>query len=294
MDRTSTKIINGVLYARSATPYAYDFRLHELGNHVEASALPRHAWHEVGPVSPSALSDAAMADGNVYVDGAWVPYKPSASELLDRAARNRDRSTRRARSCVRRLVKCKALDTMLTLTYQDNMLDREVIRRDVDVLIKRLRRVLPSFEYVCVFEKQKRGAWHAHIACHRVQSHYLHKGVLVKSYDLLRSMWRSVIGGGGNVDLQRSKAARRSAGRLAGYLSKYIGKSIGDGQVGDSYSASGRALPSPAVFRWVPCGSVTPPIALQSLLLEMFPKHSEFYGAEIDGGAYFCTLAPPD
>lgn len=293
MDRAHHRIIDGTLYARAPTPYAYDLRVTQLGQHVEASALPRYAWHEVGNVSPSALSDAAMAEGNIYVDGAWQPYTPTPAELLDRAARNRERSARRARSSVRKLVKAKALDSMLTLTYRENVTDRERLRRDVDVLIKRLRRVLPTFEYVCVFERQKRGAWHAHIACHRVQSHYLHRGVLVKSYDLLRSIWRAVVGdAGGNVDFQRSKAAKRSSGRLAGYLAKYIGKSIGEGEAGDSYSASGRALPPPHLVRHLAAHGPAAE-ALFKLVMSMFPGRSEFYGAHLDGGAYFIALGPP-
>ena len=58
MDRAHHRIIDGTLYARAPTPYAYDLRVTQLGQHVEASALPRYAWHEVGNVSPSALSDA--------------------------------------------------------------------------------------------------------------------------------------------------------------------------------------------------------------------------------------------
>ena len=294
MDRTHHRIISGTLYARSPIPYAYDLRVHHLGGHVEASATPRHAWHEVGSVSPSALSDAAMAEGNVYVDGAWQPYTPTPQELLDRAAQHRERSTRRARSQVRRLVKFKGLDSMLTLTYRENITDRERIRRDVDVLIKRIRRVMPSFEYICVFERQKRGAWHAHIACHRVQSHYLHRGVLVKSYDLLRSLWRAVVGdAGGNVDFARSKSAKRSTGRLAGYLSKYIGKSIGEQEQGNSYSASGRALPRPDVIRWPVQSPLEAAHALFEHVMTMFPHGSEFHGAHLDGGVYFVSLSPP-
>lgn len=294
MDRSTNRIIAGTLYARSPTPYAFDLRIHRLGDHVEASAVPRHAWYEVEAVSPSALTDAAMAEGSIYVDGAWQPYVPTANELLDRAAQHRSRSTRRATTHVRRLVKFKALDSMLTLTYRENVTDRERIRRDVDVLIKRIRRVMPSFDYICVFERQKRGAWHAHIACHRVQSHYLHRGVLVKSYDLLRSLWRSVVGvAGGNVDFQRSKSARRSTGRLAGYLSKYIGKSIGDGEQGNSYSASGRALPRPEVIRYPVQSPAEAAQALWRLVMPCFPAGSEFYGAHLDGGGYFCSFSPP-
>ena len=86
------------------------------------------------------------------------------------------------------------------------MTDRARMARDFDVFMKRIRRIFPGFEYVCVFEEQKRGAWHAHLAVQRVQSHYLHKGVLVKSYDLLRAVWRAVVGQGERRYLAGSSA----------------------------------------------------------------------------------------
>ena len=138
---------------------------------------------------------------------------------------------------------------MLTLTYQENMTDRARMARDFDVFMKRIRRIFPAFEYVCVFEEQQRGAWHAHIAVKRVLSHYLHKGALVKSYDLLRAVWRAVVGKG-NVDVSRARRhSQRNISKLASYLTKYLTKTFEDGGAGDSYRASGKALPKPVVVR---------------------------------------------
>ena len=150
MDTIITRIIDGALYRRSNTPYAHDLRVHELGHgHIEATALPQYAWSEVGAVEPDALAD--------YLDCVNNPPPPTPLELLDRAAANRQRSTRRARTCVRRLAKFKGLSVLLTLTYRENMEDRSRMARDFDVFIKRLRRAIPDFEYICVFERQKRG-----------------------------------------------------------------------------------------------------------------------------------------
>lgn len=295
MSEALFRTIDGVLYRRHSTPYAFDLRVHELGPHVEATAMPRYGWEEVAAVSPSALSDAAMAQGNIWVDGCWQPLQLTEQELLDKAAANRERSARRARTAVRRLVKAKCLDTMLTLTYRENVTDRAVIARHLDIVIKRIRRVIPGFQYVAVFERQKRGAWHAHLAVERIQSHYLHKGTLVRSYDLLRAIWRAVVGElGGNVDVSRSKAARRSSARIAAYLSKYIGKGLDSVEGGDSYSASGRALPRPVVIRHT--GSAYPEAcaSLRTLLATFFPPGAyEFHEAYLDGGGYFVSLSPP-
>lgn len=292
MSTPQFRIIDGVLYRRLCTPYSYDLRVHDLGHgHVEALAQPRYAWEELGACSPSALEDAELAREHVWSDGEWLPKKESPEELLDKAARNRERSARRARTQVRRLVKAKNLDTMLTLTYQENMTDRERMARDFDVFMKRVRRLLPEFEYVCVFEPQKRGAWHAHIAVQRIQSHYLYRGTLVKSYDLLRAMWRGVVGAG-NVDVSRAMRKRqRNIGKLAGYLSKYIAKGFDAGQQGDSYRASGTSLPKPIVFRSLATDVLGAASELADLVMTFWPR-GEFYSALLDGGGYYVSISP--
>lgn len=258
--------------------------------------MPRYAWHEVCQLSPGAQAD--------YLDCVKHPEPLSRRELLDRACDNRERSTRRARTKVRRLAKWKGLTTLLTLTYRENMLDRARMSRDLDVFIKRVKRAVNPkndaehvFEYICVFERQKRGAWHAHLAVRRVLSHYLHKGQLVRSYDLLRSMWRGVVGAdNGNVDVSRNKKISRSAAKLAAYLSKYIGKTLGEGldRYANSYSASGRDLPDAIVER-----ALTSDLggAIGALFDLIGP---DCHGRELhhamlkDVGGYWVCLSPPD
>lgn len=284
-----TRVIDGALYARSALPYAFDIRVHQLGHgHVEATALPRYDWREVAALTPLAAADyaAALTDAPAL----------TPQELLDRAAANRERSTRRARTQVRRLAKAKGLTVLLTLTYRENMGDRERMARDFDAFVKRVRRVIPDFEYVCVFERQKRGAWHAHIAVPRILSHYAHKGALVRSYDLLRSMWRGVVGqDNGNVDVSRNKRVNRSAAKLASYLSKYIGKTFDQAEKHvNSYSASGRALPSPVVQRVPTADQFKALAALADLLAQELGAPCEFHQAFIEGGGVYVCISPPD
>lgn len=289
------KIIGDTLYTRQAKPYAHDIRVHDLGHgHLEAVVMPRYGWSEVGTVTPQALADAALAQGSIWVDGAWQPHTPTAAELLDRAARNVERSARRAKTKVRRLCKAKGLTTMVTLTYRENMTDRDRMARDFDVFVKRLRRVVPDLQYVCVFERQKRGAWHAHIAVPRVLSHYLHRGVLVRSYDLLRSMWRGVVGvDGGNIDVSRNKRLRRSAARLASYLAKYITKGFEHAaNAGDSYRASGRALPQAMVIRSHQADLLGAVQDLLELIGTEVASAREFHQALLDCGGHFVVLSP--
>lgn len=290
MDATPvTKVIAGTLYARSPTPTSHEIRVHTLGNgHTEASVQPRFTWHEVDN-----LSDLAQAD---YEHCLANPVPPTRAELLDKAAANRERSTRRARTNVRRLAKFKGLTVLLTLTYRENMLDRERMARDLDVFLKRVRRVIPGFEYIAVFERQKRGAWHAHIAVRRILAHYLQKGVMVRSYDLLRSMWRGVVGpDNGNVDVSRNKKVNRSSAKLAAYLSKYIGKTFDQAEKHvNAYSASGRALPPAISERVLTASQVEAVRALWDLVYADVCSAGEFHQAFIDGGGYFLCLAPPE
>lgn len=285
-----TRVIDGCLYARTDTPYAFNVRVHDLGHgQVEATALPVYAWHEVDALSETALSDyaACLTD----------PPPPTPQELLDRAAANRERATKRARTKVRRLAKSKGLATLLTLTYRENMCDRERMKRDFDVFMKRLRRAVPNVEYICVFERQKRGAWHAHIAVRRVLPFYVQKGVMVKSYDLLRSMWRGVVGAdNGNVDVSRNRRVQRSAAKLAVYLSKYIGKDLGAdlAKWENSYSASGRALPEAISERLLGATSMDAVNALANMLSAELSAGCEFYQAMLEGGGWYWCLSPPE
>ena len=54
-------------------------------------------------------------------------------------------------------------EVFATLTYAENMTDKDKLCRDVEVFMKRLRRRYPGLEYLNVVEPQARGAWHCHI-----------------------------------------------------------------------------------------------------------------------------------
>lgn len=288
-------IIDGTLFERSKVPHSFDLRVHDLGHgHTEATVQPRYAWQEIGPVSADALAAYEMASsGHRWSPEGWVLDTPSEAEKLAHLTLNRERSTRRARTAVRRLAKFKGLQTLLTLTYRENMVDRVRMSRDFDVFMKRVRRVIPGIEYICVFERQKRGAWHAHIAVRRILSCYVQSGSLVRSYDLLRSMWRGVVGlDNGNVDVSRNKRVQRSSAKLAAYLSKYIGKTFDQAERHvNSYSASGRALPRPIVESVLTSDQSVAVGALFDLISPEFYR-SEFHQAFLDGGGIYVCLSP--
>jgi hypothetical protein len=197
----------------------FDVRVHDLGNgHKEASVSRVIVWAELKRATVDELAE-------------WARPLTEDEEAEKRQA-NSKRAARRAKTRVRRLCKALGLDTMVTLTYRALVTDLGLCKRHTKEFVRRMKRTVPGFRYVAAFETQKRGCWHVHMAVHRVQPSFVVKGVRVKSYDLVRSIWRSVTGElGGNVDLCRAKPWKRySPGRLAAYLSKYMLKAFEAGE----------------------------------------------------------------
>lgn len=106
---------------------------------------------------------------------------------------------------------------MITLTYRENMTDKARLKNDFDALRRRLGKV-QSFHYIAVAERQKRGAWHLHIAVKGRQN-----------YRVLRSIWRSIVGqDNGNIDVRNPFREKGLRHKLASYLSKYITKDFSE------------------------------------------------------------------
>lgn len=147
--------------------------------------------------------------------------------IKEREERSRIKAVQRARRTVRHLCKAIGADTMLTFTYRENQTDLSLMKRHINEFNRRLWRLLPDFVGVATFEPQKRGAWHCHMATTRIASRLLDaRGYRVKSYDLLRSVWRSVTKSlGGTVNVRKPKgASQHSPARIAAYMSKYMAK----------------------------------------------------------------------
>lgn len=134
----------------------------------------------------------------------------------------------RARANVRRLCKTINADALLTLTYHKAQEDLALCKKHLKEFVRRLRRVCPGFAAVAGFERQKRGTWHVHLAC---PARLMAMGRGVKSFNVIRAIWRSVTGElGGNIDVSRRfRAHRSSCARIAAYISKYITKAFAEG-----------------------------------------------------------------
>lgn len=287
------RIIDGTLYKRQSDPSGYTLSHRDLGHgHHEVALFPTYTWVEVGDLSPAALADARMAATCDFIDGEWVPRARSPEQ----ATRSREAATQRARSNVRRRCKHLQLCELVTLTYRENMGDRDRLMRDFDVFMKRLRRLVPDLHYVAVAERQKRGAWHMHIAVPRVLSHYAYRGHLVRSYDLLRSLWRGIVGAdNGNIDVARRRRVRGSLRRLAAYLSKYIGKAFADDTRPShvkAFTASRGKLPQATLVR-LGVASLTDAIDSTWELLGFELARGTMHHALVGRGIYWAAIDLP-
>lgn len=187
--------------------------------------------------------------GNGHVEMLTYMHKPNLQRQLERAIDwdvgkppasvrgegdvqgNAESNGRRAKRDVRLYCKLLGVSSLWTLTYRGNQRDRVLARKHLTAFVRRVRAVLPGFRYLAVSERQKRGAIHWHIATHGLPPFFVVKGHKVKSWNLMRSIWRSVVGDwGGNFD--ESKGVRKwkregrvvRAGAIGRYISKYLAK----------------------------------------------------------------------
>jgi hypothetical protein len=163
----------------------------------------------------------------------------------DREA-NIARASRRARAAAR--VRCKAsgFDSLFTFTYRENVQDRELLARHWKETVRRIKRVIPDFAYLAVVEVQRRGALHLHVATHRLPSQLPHRGTKVKSWSLLRAIWRSVVGPlGGNFDESKRRRSRSSSMGIAKYITKYMAKDFETGDLNQKRYWAGGDWPAP-------------------------------------------------
>lgn len=216
--------------------------LHDLGHGQREASISRTVWWE----HAGTMSDEAYA---MYLEQVEL-HKDDPDKILA----NRERAARRAKTKVRRICKSLGVDALLTLTYHANMQDLEACKKHMKEFVRRVRKLIPGFAYVAAFERQKRGAWHVHMAVHKLPFKLAWAGTKVKSYSVIRAVWRRVVGElGGNIDEARKKRhSRKSPAQMAAYISKYILKAFEEGEDhSNRYSSSSYSLPAPVRMRFM-------------------------------------------
>lgn len=84
-----------------------------------------------------------------------------------KSAERNETSLKRTQKKIRHLIEANLIpmkDVHITLTYKDNVQDFSKLSHDMDIFIKRLRRLVDvKFEFLYVLERQDRGALHVHL-----------------------------------------------------------------------------------------------------------------------------------
>ena len=227
-------------------PYKWEVRVFEVNGHREISARNLIDWEEV-PYQP-------------VLD--QFPDQPSLEQIEEAEERRQaalKRNAKRAQTMCRKVIKSEGFDELLTLTYRENQLDRELCKKHFKEWVRRMKRALGGFRYCASFERQERGSMHVHIATKRLPEFGKHGGQKIKSWRLGTTIWRSIVGAnnglcfvGGKNKRGNAKTKRMSLAKMASYVSKYIMKDYEESpEESNRYSRSnGTFIPKPTVYRF--------------------------------------------
>lgn len=225
----------------------------------------------------------------------------SQSEIDADKADNKRRAVAHAKRTARYLVQQMQADRLLTLSYRENMQDREKVKEHF-TKFRRLvkegwkgRPGLSNWRYVAVLELQQRGAFHIHIAVRGWQP-----------ISFLRECWYKALGasidakgsdtpGGVNVtpprdDTGASRKKEWASVRLASYIVKYMSKTFDDFSTEKNRYWRSKDIDAPVVYRhWLMATNLEE--AINELLSHMsFAEGFELrrhWGSD-DGGCYWC------
>lgn len=201
-------------------------------------------WVKKHPTEADFPPDAAETDWWVrrcLDQGMWV-REPEAETEARRAA-SRESSAKRSKRNLRRQACAGSLNTLSTLTYRDNMQDRDLVVRHHKEWCRRMRRHVPGFVARTVPELQKRGALHLHVLMARLPTWVVVVDPVTGSRSMVRGnklasvLWNQVCGDG-NFDsgewytdkngVRRRRKPSRSPLAAISYAAKYVGKVLGE------------------------------------------------------------------
>lgn len=231
-------------------------------------------------VFPDGQCEVTVTKERFFVGPANTLAKAKRGESENREA-NEDDAGRRAKKNVKHCCKTIGADRMVTLTYRENMVDREQALKHWKAFCRRLSKVA-SFHYVAVIEEQERGALHFHVAVRGRQS-----------YVLLRSIWQRVLGTGPDGEQMGQVHVRdpnkfgfgvKGAHKIASYIAKYCGKEMQCRTLDQKRYFRSRGIVVPEVEFWRLPGCT-------SMLQAVYVAFGAIHGHVMDGLQTWCNNA---
>lgn len=211
--------------------------------------------------------------GNGHREAVVVVRHPDPQGTLDRAIQrdlkhlaprgegdreaNIEFAVRRAKKDVRHKCKAMMVNALWTLTYKSNVQDRELVLKHFDAFRRRVANLFGEWRYIATLEKQERGAYHIHLATHALPQRITQGGVKVKSWDVMRAIWRSCAGEyGGNFDeskrqsrWSKHKKPIKGAGAIASYIAGYVAKDMQESQLNKKRYSASKAIHIPEAYK---------------------------------------------
>jgi hypothetical protein len=225
----------------------------------------------------------------------------SESEIEDEKLANSRRAVSHAKRTTRYLVQQLQADRLLTLTYRENVEDREKVKADFVRFVRLVKSGwkgqggLKDWRYVAVLERQERGAYHVHIAVRGWQPITFIRACWYKALGASIASRGSETPGAVNVTPPRdSMGSRRkkewASVRLASYIVKYMQKTFDETTTEKNRYWRSRDIQAPHVYRhWLAATNFED--ALNELLSHLsFAEQFELrrhWGSE-DGCCYWC------
>lgn len=219
-------VIGETFYEYQDVPGAWQVTRKECNGVRQTVARPVRQVVEVGPAP------------------AWMLVPPDAVDperdvelQEERRKEQAEKNAKRAVSRCRWFIIQNNFTEMLTLTYRENQRDERLFKKHWAAWLRRMRKALGGeFDFCAGFERQDRGAWHAHIACHKLPAHPKYKGLTVKAWELGTRIWRDVVGEWGGLCFVGGRPSKwgtkrrknMSLYKLANYVSCYILKHFQD------------------------------------------------------------------
>jgi hypothetical protein len=211
------------------------------------------------------------------------------------------RSGRRAKQRIRLLAKAMGVDSLWTLTYRANQVDRDLCVRHLAQFRRAVSGMLGEWRYIAVLEQQERGAWHIHLATHALARRIEANGVRWKSWDLMRSVWRRITGElGGNFDEARSNKrwsrdrVARSPGSIARYLAKYVAKDVEAAPLNRKRFSHSEGVALPEAQRVVFAGVEADAASLMDLAFSACKGRVSYAWWDSEREVFFVEAEPPD